>query len=131
MAHSDLDTVFSLFPVIQVINPDSCTKQFNNFIMYHSLYAHTLCLQEKDTILVESYARIKHLQTRTWLHLDKGITLLVPAQKRLITSLVALPLPLSPSLEMTLRYIIGLKIGIFGTYISSLELIMNYQSVTQ
>ena len=128
MAHSDLDTVFSLFPVIQVINPDSCTKQF---IMYHSLYAHTLCLQEKDTILVESYARIKHLQTRTWLHLDKGITLLVPAQKRLIMSLVVLPLPLSPSLEMTLRYIIGLKIGIFGTCISSLELIINYQSVTQ
>ena len=22
---------------------------------------------------MESYARIKHLQTRTWLHLDKGI----------------------------------------------------------
>ena len=33
----------------------------------------TLRPQEKDTILVESYARIKHLQTHTWLHLDKGI----------------------------------------------------------
>lgn len=31
-----------------------------------------MCLQEKDTILVESYARIKYLQTHTWLHLDKG-----------------------------------------------------------
>ena len=32
-----------------------------------------LHLQEKETILIESYARIKHLQSRTWLHLDKGI----------------------------------------------------------
>ena len=43
-AGQDLETVFSLSPVIQ----------------------------EGDQILVESYARIKHLATRTWLHLDKG-----------------------------------------------------------
>ena len=30
-------------------------------------------LQEGDTILLESYARIKHLQTKTWLHLEKGM----------------------------------------------------------
>ena len=40
----DLQTVFSLFPVIQ----------------------------EGDVIIFESYARIKHLATRTWLHLDRG-----------------------------------------------------------
>ena len=40
----DLETVFSLSPVIQ----------------------------EGDTVLFESYARIKHLATRTWLHLDKS-----------------------------------------------------------
>ena len=30
-------------------------------------------LQEGDTILLESYARIKHLQTKTWLHLEEGM----------------------------------------------------------
>ena len=40
----DLQTVFSLSPVIQ----------------------------EGDVILFESYARIKHLATRTWLHLDRS-----------------------------------------------------------
>ena len=29
--------------------------------------------QEGDTILTESYARIKHLQTSTWLHLERGM----------------------------------------------------------
>ena len=43
-AGQDLQTVFSLSPVIQ----------------------------EGDVILFESYARIKHLATRTWLHLDKS-----------------------------------------------------------
>ena len=43
-AGQDLETVFSLSPVIQ----------------------------EADVILFESYARIKHLATRTWLHLDRG-----------------------------------------------------------
>ena len=43
-AEQDLQTVFSLSPVIQ----------------------------EGDVILFESYARIKHLATRTWLHLDRS-----------------------------------------------------------
>ena len=43
-AGQDLQTVFSLSPVIQ----------------------------EGDFILFESYARIKHLATRTWLHLDRS-----------------------------------------------------------
>ena len=49
MAGQDLDTVFSLSPVIQ----------------------------EGDIILFESYARIKHLATRTWLHLDRGMCVCV------------------------------------------------------
>ena len=40
----DLETVFALFPVIQ----------------------------EGDTVLFESYARIKHLASKKWLHLDRG-----------------------------------------------------------
>ena len=44
-AGQDLETVFSLFPVIQ----------------------------EGDTVLFESYARIKHLATKTWLHLERGM----------------------------------------------------------
>ena len=43
-AGQDLETVFALFPVIQ----------------------------EGDTVLFESYARIKHLATKTWLHLERG-----------------------------------------------------------
>ena len=68
---TDLDTVFSFYPVIQV------HVQLVQFFWLHFnklliILITTLRPQEKDTILVESYARIKHLQTHTWLHLDKG-----------------------------------------------------------
>lgn len=43
-AGQDLETVFALSPVIQ----------------------------EGENVLFESYARIKHLATRTWLHLDRS-----------------------------------------------------------
>ena len=59
-----METVFSLFPVTKVT--------FNNLSRYLNISSHGR-LQKKETILVESYASIKHLQTRTWLHLDKGI----------------------------------------------------------
>ena len=36
-------------------------------------YIAVFLLQEGDPILLESYARIKHLQTKTWLHLEKGM----------------------------------------------------------
>ena len=65
-ANSDLETVFSLFPVIQVSKLRKC------FIGFASTSL-SVTLQENETIEVESYVRIKHLQTRTWLHLEKGI----------------------------------------------------------
>ena len=34
-------------------------------------------LQEGDTIPLESYARIKHLQTKRWLHLEKGVQIFI------------------------------------------------------
>lgn len=46
-AGQDLETVFSMSPVIQ----------------------------EGDIVLFESYARIKHLATKTWLHLVRGESL--------------------------------------------------------
>lgn len=36
-------------------------------------YSTVFPLQEGDVIVLESYARIKHLQTKTWLHLEKGM----------------------------------------------------------
>ena len=39
----------------------------------HCKYIAMSLLQEGDTILLESYARIKHLQTKTWLHLEEGM----------------------------------------------------------
>ena len=38
-------------------------------------YSTVFLLQEGDVIVLESYARIKHLQTKTWLHLEKGMQL--------------------------------------------------------
>ena len=78
----DPDTMFSLSPVIKVsvcylyVHTLACTHAHTH--AHTHTHTHTLTctrthtLQEGDTILVESYARIKHLQTGTWLHLDKG-----------------------------------------------------------
>ena len=74
-SHSDLETVFSLFPVIQV--------SYTAILFICTLTFLSLHVQEKDTILVESYARIKHLQTRTWLHLEKGMSRLTYLVKNL------------------------------------------------
>ena len=89
----DLDTVFSLSPVVPVrtlwepslyIFRPVCFW-FSNLAMFcnevdankqwvHCKYIAMFPLQEGDTIPLESYARIKHLQTKTWLHLENGMT---------------------------------------------------------
>lgn len=50
------------------------------------MFALSPVIQEGESVLFESYARIKHLATRTWLHLDKsesevncGVGSVVPA----------------------------------------------------
>ena len=78
-----METVFALFPVTKVT--------FNNLSRHLNISSHGR-LQKKETILVESYASIKHLQTRTWLHLDEGIIVFQRSKACKVTDLAKLEL---------------------------------------